>query len=67
MVTVRPNIFLVLLPNINRRGEVIVEAITVENDFDYEIIKEQPLVEEALTVENADFIVSIGRDIGKKR
>ncbi|MCQ6276052.1 FAD-binding protein [Bacillus sp. V3B] len=38
----------------------------VENDFDYEIIEEQPLVEETLTVENAEFIVSIGRGIGKK-
>nr|WP_256242208.1 hypothetical protein [Bacillus sp. V3B] len=30
MVTVRPNIFPVLLPNINRRGEVIIETIVVE-------------------------------------
>ncbi|MBM4765279.1 electron transfer flavoprotein subunit alpha/FixB family protein [Bacillus sp. B15-48] len=66
MVTVRPNIFPVLLPNINRRGEVIVEAITVEDDFSYEIIEEQPLVEETVTLESADFIVSIGRGIGKK-
>ncbi|MBB6446869.1 electron transfer flavoprotein subunit alpha/FixB family protein [Bacillus benzoevorans] len=66
MVTVRPNIFPVLLPNINRRGEIILEAITVEDDFNYEVIEEQPLVEDTLTLENADFIVSIGRGIGKK-
>ena len=67
MVTVRPNIFPVLEPNINRRGEVIIEAIAVEADFNYEIIEELPLVEEELTLESADFLVAIGRGIGKEQ
>ena len=59
--------FSCLEPNINRRGEVIIEAIAVEADFNYEIIEELPLVEEELTLESADFLVAIGRGIGKEQ
>lgn len=66
MATVRPNIFPILEPNMNATGEVIKEDTTIEDDSEYEVLEEKPLTSEGLTIENANFIISAGRGIGKE-
>lgn len=66
MATVRPNIFPILAPNMDAKGEVIQENIAIEDDTDYEVLEENPIVSEGLTIENAKFVVSVGRGIGKE-
>ena len=66
MATVRPHIFPVLEPDTKATGTILKETIAIEDDTEYEILEEQPIIRETQTIENADFIVAVGRGIGKK-
>lgn len=66
MATVRPGIYEILPKNADAQGEVIKEEISVTDDADYEVLDERPIVHEGKTIEDAKFIVAVGRGIGKE-
>lgn len=66
MATVRPGVFTPLEEDEARTGEVVDEAITLEDDPDYEIISHDKKAETTEPIDKAEVIVSCGRGVKEK-
>ena len=66
MVTVRPMVFDPLIPDSTRTGEIIREAVSVEDDEAYVILSTEEKSTEGAALAEAKVVVSGGRGIKKK-
>lgn len=63
MVTVRAHVFDVAEPDMSRKGELIVEEVSVEADPDYQVIEQVEKVSSGVSINDAEVLVAGGRGI----
>ena len=66
MVTVRAHVFDVAEPDESRKGEVIVETVSVDADPDYVVVEQLEKVRNGVSINDADVLVCGGRGIKKE-